>query len=198
MGPPGLWCASNTGQSRPRGQGRCCGRVNRAGAGRAPERKNARTPIEPTWAVDATGAPTTDPAQAEAAVPLGGYKGYGLGLLVEILSGVFSGSGLTRGIGRMYDEWDRPQDVGHFFLVLDPERIVGRRRFAELLDGLLAELKAIPPAPGFDEVLVPGEREDRMAREREALGIPLPTAVRQNLDDLSAELGISAPRRGGG
>jgi ureidoglycolate dehydrogenase (NAD+) len=150
-------------------------------------------PIEPNWAVDASGAATTDPDQAEAVVPLGGYKGFGLGLLVEILSGVLTGSGVTRGIGRMYDEWDRPQDVGHLMLVIDPERTVGRERFAALLDGLLAELKAIPPAPGVEEVLVPGEPEDRVARERGAGGIPLPPALRRTLDELSAKLGVPVP-----
>ena len=150
-------------------------------------------PIEPTWGVDAAGAATTDPDAVESVVPLGGYKGYGLGLMVEILSGVLTGSGLTRGIGRMYDEWDRRQDVGHFVLVIDPERTIGRERFATLLEGLLAELKAIPPALGVDEVLVPGEPEDRVARARERAGIPLPPAVRQSLEELSARLGVAVP-----
>jgi LDH2 family malate/lactate/ureidoglycolate dehydrogenase len=153
------------------------------------------TPIEPTWAVDAAGAPTTDPNAAQSAVPLGGYKGYGLALLVEVLSGVLTGSGITGGIGRMYDEWDRRQDVGHFVLVLDPERTVGREPFAAVMEDLLTELKAIRPAAGFDEVLVPGEPEDRRAEERATQGIPLPPKVRATLEELSATLGVQAPTR---
>jgi ureidoglycolate dehydrogenase (NAD+) len=95
----------------------------------------------------------------------------------------------------MYDDWDRPQDVGHLMLVVDPERTVGRERFAELLEGLIAELKGTRPAPGFDAVLAPGEPEDRTEREREASGIQLPTAVWQGLGDLGAQLGVAAPPR---
>lgn len=153
------------------------------------------TAIEPGWAVDGDGAPTTDPHLAVSGVPLGGYKGFALALLVEILSGVLSGSGVTQGIGRMYDDWDRRQDVGHFVLVLDPERTVGRERFVDLLEGLLVEMKAIPPAPGHDEVLVPGEPEDRLAEERAESGIPLPPAVRATLEELSATLGVAVPPR---
>jgi LDH2 family malate/lactate/ureidoglycolate dehydrogenase len=150
-------------------------------------------PIPRGWAVDSSGAETTDPAQAEAVLPLGGYKGYGLGLLVEILSAVLTGAGVTHAAGRMYDDWERPQDVGHLLLALDPERTVGRRRFALLLDALLEELKAIPPAPGVEEVLVPGELEARTEAERARSGIPLPRAVHKTLEDLGRRLGIEPP-----
>jgi ureidoglycolate dehydrogenase (NAD+) len=64
------------------------------------------------WGVDAQGRTTTDPEQVFAAVPLGGYKGDGLAVLVEILSGVLPGAGVRHGVGRMYEELDRKQDVG--------------------------------------------------------------------------------------
>lgn len=150
-------------------------------------------PLEPGWAVDADGAPTTDADAATAAVPLGGYKGFGLALLVEVLSGVLSGSGIGHGVGRMYDDWDRRQDVGHFFLALDPARTVGREQFAVAMAGLLATMKAIAPAPGVDEVLVPGEPQDRMERDRRASGIPLPVAVCESLEELGRDLGVSSP-----
>ncbi len=145
------------------------------------------------WAVDADGVPTTDPARAESVVPLGGYKGYGLALMVEVLSGVLPGAGITHGIGRMYDEWDRPQDVGHFFLVLDPERTVGRARFTQVLDGLLAELRAVPPAPGHDAVLVAGDPQERAQAERERDGIPLGLRLWDTLEQLSRELEVDVP-----
>lgn len=145
------------------------------------------------WAVDADGRPTTDPAVAESVVPLGGYKGYGLALMVEVLSGVLWGAGVTHDIGRMYDEWDRPQDVGHFFLVLDPERTVGRAAFTRTLDALLAELRGIPPAPGHDEVLVAGDPEERTQVARERDGVPLGTRLWATLEELSAELGVDVP-----
>ena len=146
------------------------------------------------WGVDAQGQTTTDPNDVFAAVPLGGYKGYALAVLVEVLSGVLSGSGVGHGIGRLYED-ARPQDVGHFHLALDAGRLAGRERAAELLGRLLADLKAIPPAPGVDEVLVPGEPEARAKAERERDGIPLPPTLWTTLEALSGELGVSPPGR---
>jgi LDH2 family malate/lactate/ureidoglycolate dehydrogenase len=156
-------------------------------------REEGEPSIPEGWAVDAEGLPVTDPVRAVSVVPLGGYKGYGLALMVEVLSAVLTGAGVTHGVGRLYDEWDRPQDVGHFFCVLDPERMVGLARFTTVLDGLLAELRSSPPAPGFDEVLVAGDPQERTQRERERSGIPLGDALWASLETLSAELQVAVP-----
>jgi ureidoglycolate dehydrogenase (NAD+) len=147
-------------------------------------------PIPDDWGVDADGRPTTDPAAVVSAVPLGGYKGYALALMVEVLCGVLSGAGVRHGVGGLYTGVDVPQDVGHFHLALDPERTVGRSRFEAVLGGLLDELRAIPPAPGFEEVLVPGDPEDRARVERERSGVPIEPALWRTLQELSRELGV--------
>jgi ureidoglycolate dehydrogenase (NAD+) len=140
------------------------------------------------WGVDVQGRPTTDPNAVEFGVPLGGYKGYGLALMVEILCGVLAGAGVR------WDVESGPhQDVGHFHLAIDPDRTVGRDAFAGVLGGLLGELRAIPPAPGFDEVLVAGDREGRARAERERAGIPIEPALWAELRALSDELGVSVP-----
>jgi ureidoglycolate dehydrogenase (NAD+) len=156
-------------------------------------RDEGRT-IPEGWGVDEEGRTTTDPAKVYAGVPLGGYKGYALALLVEVLSGVLSGSGVGHGIGRIYE--GEPQDVGHFHLAIDVERLAGREHAAQLLARLLGDLKAVPPAPGFDEVLLPGEPEQRTQAERERDGIPLPPTLFTTLTELSAELGVPAPASG--
>jgi ureidoglycolate dehydrogenase (NAD+) len=157
-------------------------------------RDEGRT-IPEGWGVDEQGRTTTDPHQVFAAVPLGGYKGYALAVLVEVLSGVLSGSGVGHGIGRLYED-EHPQDVGHFHLAIDVDRLAGRERAGELLARLLGDLKAIPPAPGHDEVLVPGEPEARAQAERERDGIPLPPTLWASLTELSSELGVSPPASG--
>jgi ureidoglycolate dehydrogenase (NAD+) len=131
--------------------------------------------------------------QAKAAVPLGGYKGFGLGLLVEILSGILTGSGSTHSIGRMYTEWDRRQNVGHFMLVLDPGRAVGRQAFVERMGQLWEMMKSTPAAPGFDEVLLPGEPEERIRAHRLLEGIPLPESLYRELVEVSSRLGVKVP-----
>jgi ureidoglycolate dehydrogenase (NAD+) len=150
-------------------------------------------PIPEGWGVDADGRTTTDAAAVVAGMPLGGYKGYGLALMVEVLCGVLAGAGVRHGVGELYGGHEAPQDTGHFHFAVDPERTVGRERFAAVLDGLLAELRAIPPAPGFDEVLVAGDPEDRARAERERSGVPIEPALWRALRDLSADLGVSAP-----
>jgi LDH2 family malate/lactate/ureidoglycolate dehydrogenase len=141
------------------------------------------------WAVDPQGLPTTDAEVAIGGLPLGGYKGYGLAVMVEVLSAVFSGAGVQADSGRLFVT-DEPQDVGHFFLALDPERTVGRDAFAATLAGLLTALRANPPAAGFDEVLVPGDPEDRAARERTEMGVPLPDGLWAQMEVLSGQLGV--------
>ena len=150
-------------------------------------------PIPEGWGVDERGETTTDPAQVKSAVPLGGYKGYGLALMVEVLCGVLAGAGVRAGVGDLYSGGEVRQNTGHFHLAIDPERTVGRDAFAGVLAGLLDELRAMPPARGFDEVLVAGDPEDRARERRERDGIPIEPALWAKLAALSEELGVSVP-----
>jgi LDH2 family malate/lactate/ureidoglycolate dehydrogenase len=152
--------------------------------------------IPPDWGVDAEGRPTTDPAAVAAVVPLGGYKGTGLGVMVEVLSGVLTGAALTGQVAALHSATDRPQDLGHFHLALDPEAFGGLAAFRERLAGLLAELKAVPPAAARGEVLLPGEPEARERARREREGVPLTAAVSEALRRLSRRLGVAAPDGG--
>ncbi len=150
-------------------------------------------PVPLGWGVDERGEPTTDAAAVRSAVPLGGYKGYVLAVMVEILCGVLAGAGVRHGVGGLYDGGREPQDVGHFHLALDPERTVGRDRFADVLGGMLDELRASPVAPGSDEVLAPGDPETRARAARERSGVPIEPALWARLHELSAELAVPAP-----
>ncbi|HET8758001.1 MAG TPA: Ldh family oxidoreductase [Solirubrobacteraceae bacterium] len=142
-------------------------------------------PIPHGWGVDAHGESTTDPAQVTAGVPLGGYKGYALALMVEVLCGVLAGAGARAD--------DGIRNIGHFHLAIDPERTVGRDAFAGALGGLLDELRAVRPARGFDEVLVAGDPEHRSRARRERDGIPVEPALWAKLTALGRELGVSPP-----
>jgi len=150
-------------------------------------------PIPEDWGVDERGQPTTDAAAVTSAVPLGGYKGYALAVMVEVLCGVLAGAGVRHSVGGLYAEKDIPQDVGHFHLAIDPERTVGRERFGAVLDTMLAELRAIAPAAGHDEVLAPGDPELRAQARRERDGVPITPALWKTLNELSAELGVPVP-----
>ncbi|MDR7419713.1 MAG: Ldh family oxidoreductase [Armatimonadota bacterium] len=153
------------------------------------------TPIPEGWAVDAEGRPTTDPRAAleGALLPMAGPKGYGLALAVDVLCGVLAGGAFGRGIGALYNEFDRAQRSGHFFLALDVARFVAPETFAGGMARMIADLKATPPAAGFREVLLPGEPEAAAERQARETGVALPAAVVQELEDLSQRLGVSVP-----
>lgn len=130
------------------------------------------------WALDAEGRPTTD---AEAAyngilLPVGGPKGSGLSLMMEAMAGVMSGAKFGGEVGNQYFDFDNPQNVGHLFMAMRPNIFMPQKQYEERLDALVDRAKATPLAAGFDEILMPGEREGRMVAERKASGVPIPKA----------------------
>jgi ureidoglycolate dehydrogenase (NAD+) len=150
-------------------------------------------PIPEDWAVDADGEPTTDPRQVRAVRPMAGPKGYGLAFVVEVFAGLLSGSRSGTEVRRMYDDFDEPQGIGHFLGAIDPARFVPPEVFAGSVDRLAGQLKATPPAPGFDEVLLPGEPEDRAEARHRRDGVPIPEELRRELVELGAAYGIDWP-----
>ena len=106
-------------------------------------------------AIDPQGQPTRDPTAARlgALLPFGGYKGYGLGFIVQAL-GVLAGSGM-----------DPEKDDGYLFVVFKPDLLVPLDQFKREVSGLVDRIKSIPRQPGIDEIRIPGERSFR-SRER--------------------------------
>jgi len=93
-------------------------------------------------------------------MPLGGYKGSGLAIMVEILCAVLSGGAMLTQVGGLR-VFERPMRIGQFFLALDVSRFMPLDEFAERMLWLRNTLKASAPAAGYDEVLVAGEPEWR-------------------------------------
>jgi LDH2 family malate/lactate/ureidoglycolate dehydrogenase len=154
------------------------------------------------WALDAAGRATTDPAAALAGalLPAGGHKGSGLALAIEVLTGVLSGGDLGPELinasltgSAASGSATKVGTVGGLHLALDPERFVGRDEFARRLARLLDLIRGTPPGEGFDEVLVPGELEARLAAEADARGVELDATTAAALDDLARAEGIEAP-----
>ena len=118
-----------------------------------------------------------------------GHKGYGLALMVDILSGVLSGA--ATGLSINADE-TRP-DVGHFFMAIDPSAFRALDEFKRDMDKLARELKDSPKAEGQTRIYVHGEKSfARMERFRRE-GIPLEPKVVESLKKMGAELGVSWP-----
>ncbi|MFO8080219.1 MAG: Ldh family oxidoreductase [Armatimonadota bacterium] len=151
----------------------------------------AGRPVPDRWIVDSEGRPTSDPNvlydnPRGALLPLGGnvgYKGFGLGMMVDMLAGGLSGAG-TSGP-------DAGRGGNAFTIIaLDPAAFAGEDAFRADAASLVAWVKSARPAPGFDEVIVPGEieRHERLRRERE--GIPIPDETWEEIRTAAENVGV--------
>ena len=143
------------------------------------------------WALDVEGRPTTDPAAAIAGVilPMAGHKGYAISLMMDVLSGVLTGSAFGAAVAGPY-QVERRSGCGHLVLALDVAAVADPGGFGERMESLIAEMKAVPLAEGFEEILYPGELEDRSRARLEGEGIDLPDKTLEALERLAAETGV--------
>lgn len=141
------------------------------------------------WATDAEGKPTTDPKAALAGflLPVGGHKGYGLAVMVDLLAGLLSGAAyLTR-----VRAWDKTpevaQDLGHVFIAIDATKLapvdVLRARMADFID----IIHTTPPADPARPVLLPGEREMQLLHRQRATGVRVAGADLVKLRELAGD-----------
>lgn len=139
-------------------------------------------PIPEGWALDAEGNPTTDPHRAKqgALSPMAGGKGYALGLAIEMLVGALTGAVMGTAVKGTLDA-SHVANKGDVFIVIDPVAGAGRA-----LSAYLDEVRATPPATGFDSVRVPGDRAHALKAEREVNGIPIADSAWEAVMDLAA------------
>ncbi|MDC3417580.1 Ldh family oxidoreductase [Aquibacillus salsiterrae] len=144
------------------------------------------------WAIDKEGNPTTDANEAleGSVLPLGGPKGYGISMFIDIFSGVLTGAGFGKYVNNMYENWEKPQNVGHFFIALDINRFMNIKQFKQRMDLYIDDIKAEPKANGVDEILIPGELEFRREIERKKNGILLPEKVVSELKEIGSRYGL--------
>ncbi|GLC96656.1 lactate dehydrogenase [Cupriavidus sp. TA19] len=140
--------------------------------------------IPDSWATDAQGRPTTDPKAALDGflLPIGGHKGYGLALMVDLFAGLLSDAAYLTHVKSWVDAPDQPQNLGHFFILVDTRRLGTAQWLAARMQDFAAILHGSSPAEHGKPVIVPGEIElDKLARQREK-GIAMDPAVKALLD----------------
>jgi LDH2 family malate/lactate/ureidoglycolate dehydrogenase len=166
--------------------------------------QRARKPLPAGWAIDKAGYPTTDPFSVGAILPLGGdretcgHKGYGLGMLVDILCGPLAAGNWSKQISDDYYA-GRPARVGHFFAAWRIDAFRDPEEYAADLRAVVDELHRTPVAPGApsDRVLVPGEPEAAQYRYNERHGLPVRHTVlaeiRKTCDEWNVPFLLDAP-----
>jgi LDH2 family malate/lactate/ureidoglycolate dehydrogenase len=149
------------------------------------------TAIPEGWAVDARGVPTTDPEAALAGIiqPMAGHKGYAISVVMDMLSGILSGSGWGPGVFGPYQA-EKRSGAGHLLIALDVEVFQPLAAFNARMEEMIADLKTAPLADGTDEIFYPGEIEARNDGINRRDGLSLPADTLDDLARLAGELGI--------
>jgi LDH2 family malate/lactate/ureidoglycolate dehydrogenase len=151
--------------------------------------------IPESWALDPEGRPTTDPQVAIHGLlaPMGGHKGYGISFMMDVLSGVLTGSGFATEVVGPYVP-DRRSRCGHLVIALRIDGILPREEFDVRIDDLIRLTKAVPLAAGTDEIFYPGEIEARAEAAGRLEGARLPDKTVTDLRDLGESCGVSFDR----
>jgi LDH2 family malate/lactate/ureidoglycolate dehydrogenase len=152
--------------------------------------------IPTSWALDRHGVPTDDPnaaAHQGLIQPFGGYKGYGLSLLIDILTGVLSGGGFSKHVKTLYQQIDAPADVAQTCGALRIASFLPLAKFRRRMEEIIQLMHSCPTAPGVDRILVPGEIEHEIEKRRRTEGIPISAELRAELQAIGAQLHIRPP-----
>ncbi|PZS22926.1 MAG: lactate dehydrogenase [Pseudonocardiales bacterium] len=148
-------------------------------------------PIPSSWATDPAGRPTTN---AEAAIagmllPIAGPKGYGLALMLDLLTGALSGGSSGAAVAGLYADTAIPNDCAHTFIAIDPGLFSDATEFGGRVEAVIAQVEASDLAPGTDRIYLPGQREQQHAN----LPLQIPVEVREALTNTAAEVGACLP-----
>lgn len=146
-------------------------------------RRGEKIPMD--WALDKDGKQTDDPARALEGVmlPMGGPKGSALAVMMDVFSGVLSGSAFAGHVTNPYDP-SKPADVGHFLIAIKPDLFMSIEEFKERMDYLYDRVRQSDRMAGVDRIYFPGEIEQLMKERRLKEGLPL---VQAEIDALNKE-----------
>ena len=151
-------------------------------------------PIPNNWIVDKEGIPTTDGSlypHSAYMLPMAGHKGYGLALMIEVLSALLS-SGASRNdvMGWVHHDPSKPTGQCHAFIAINVGAIVPLDVFKSRMDEMIRDVRRSPKAKGSDRIYLPGEMEWEKYDKATKSGIPLPEDVVENLRGLADDLGM--------
>lgn len=150
-------------------------------------------PMPEGWMIDREGKPLTDAKRASEGflLPVGGPKGYGLALMIGLIAGTLNGGAFGRDVIDYTVDSKTPSNTGQSILAVDIAAFADVQSFKQDVDEVWDEMKSSPTLPGVDEVRLPGERSEKIYRERMANGVPLNDGQIKILDELADRLGVA-------
>jgi LDH2 family malate/lactate/ureidoglycolate dehydrogenase len=144
------------------------------------------------WMIDRQGKPLLDPTKSEEGflLPIGGYKGYGLSLIVGILAGTLNGAAMGSQVIDFNKDFSTTTNTGQAIAIMDPSAFGDVTEFKQNVDTLVRELRGSERMPGVDRIWLPGEQSHEKRLSNEAQGILLAPSLMKQLNDLAAQLNI--------
>ena len=138
-------------------------------------------------ALNKKGKITTDAKQAlrGTQLPIAGFKGSGLAWMVDILSGVLTGSSHGGKTKDPFDDFSGPQNVGHLFITINPNVFSGNSFLKEMKKNIKL-VKKLPKAKGFSSIMYPGERKNKIYKKNINKDISIPSKILKEMEDLDA------------
>jgi L-2-hydroxycarboxylate dehydrogenase (NAD+) len=144
------------------------------------------------WMIDRQGQPLLDPKRADEGflLPIGGYKGYGLSLIVGLLAGTLNGAAMGKAVIDFNRDEKTVTNTGQAIAIIDPAAFGDVTGFKARVDTLVGELRAAERMPGVDRIWLPGEQSEQKRQQYLAEGIPLAPALMTQLEQLALQLKI--------
>jgi L-2-hydroxycarboxylate dehydrogenase (NAD+) len=144
------------------------------------------------WMIDREGNPLTDPKRANEGflLPIGGYKGYGLALIIGLLCGTLNGAAMGKDVIDFNADDTSVTNTGHSIVAINIESFMPLVEFRKQVDVLVADLRASKRMPGVERIRMPGEGSFNALKSNTKSGVAMPPSLMQALDKLAAELGI--------
>jgi len=138
-------------------------------------------------ALDKFGNITTDANKAlkGTQLPIATFKGSGLAWMVDILSGVVTGSSHSGKTKDPFDDFSGPQNMGHLFITINPKIFIGKNFLKEMKINI-SRIKRLPKAKGFSSILYPGERKNKTYRKNMNKDISIPSKILKEINELNA------------
>jgi LDH2 family malate/lactate/ureidoglycolate dehydrogenase len=150
--------------------------------------------IPDDWMIDRQGKPITDPKRSSegSLLPIGGYKGYGLAVMIGLLAGALNNAAVGKGTVDFNAHHDLITNTGQTIIAVDPSAFGDKEAFVQRVIDLVSDLKNSSTLPGVKEIRVPGEGAAKTMAERTRVGIPLSPELIEALNTCAQECGIPA------
>ncbi|MBU3630564.1 Ldh family oxidoreductase [Polynucleobacter sp. AP-Melu-500A-A1] len=150
--------------------------------------------IPSDWMIDRQGQPITDPKRSAegSLLPIGGYKGYGLAVMIGLLAGALNNAAVGKGTIDFNAHHDLITNTGQTIIAVDPSAFGDKQEFINRVITLVEDLKSSSTLPGIKEIRVPGEGAAKMMAARMQQGIPITPELLESLNNCAKECGIAS------